>query len=63
MANKSYKQLYEELKEQTRPLTEEELEALRLVAHGCNTNSKLRGYMDYVDALATVYKLIERLEE
>lgn len=90
MAGKSYKAQYEEaksmldkyqnevvpkLREQTRPLTEEEVFALRAVAYGCNTNSKLqRGYnatfldmntnktVSFEDALVTVYKLIERLE-
>lgn len=48
MANKSYKQLYEEcqtelkkLRELTKGLTPEEVLALRAVAHGCNTNRNL----------------------
>ena len=89
MAGKSYKALYEEtkfmldkyqnevvpkLREQTRPLTEEEVFALRAVAYGCNTNPKLqRGYgatfldrdtnktVSFEDALVTVYELIERI--
>lgn len=88
MAGKSYKQLYEEtkgmlakyqdevvpkLREQTRPLTEEELFALKAVAYGCNINKKLFGgifleettnkTIRFDDALETVYALIERLEK
>lgn len=84
MAGKSYKQLYEEtkgmlakyqdeivpkLREQTSPLTEEEILALRAVAHGCNIDRDLQRYItatyqdkvSYTDALNTVFKLIERL--
>ena len=81
MAGKSYKQLYEEtkfmldkyqdeivpkLREQAQPLTEEELLALKVVAHGCNTNPKLTmtsSYegMRYSKALIKVYNLIKRL--
>lgn len=88
MATKSYKQLYEEtksmlakyqdevvpkLREQTQLLTEEELFALKAVAHGCNTNRKLVGAVhleigteksvSYSEAIKTVYALIERLEK
>ena len=63
MANKSYKQLYEELKAQQTPtISEEEMFALKAVAYGCNTNKALSGVAGYTDALITVYKLIERLE-
>lgn len=68
---KSYKQMYEELKEQTQPLSELEILALKAVAHGCNTNQKLFNavFMDsattekisFLNALTTVYALIERL--
>lgn len=86
MASKSYKQLYEEtrgmldkyqdeivpkLREQTQPLTEEEILALKAVAHGCNINKKLFGgsflegatqkTIRFDDALEVVYALIERL--
>lgn len=67
---KSYKQMYEELKAQTQPLTEEEILALKAVAHGCNINKKLFGgsflegatqkIIRFDDALETVYSLIER---
>lgn len=75
---KSYKQLYEELKaQQPQILTEEEIFALKAVAHGCNTNRLLRStlgdvkYLEgktqktvtYKDALITVYELIERLSK
>lgn len=75
---KSYKQLYEEtkamldkyqdevvpkLREQAQPLTEYEILALKAVAHGCNTNTKLQGQVRYVDALKTIYALIERASE
>ncbi len=74
---KSYKQLYEEtkgmlekyqdeivpkLREQAKPITKEEISALRAVAYGCNTNRALQGVAGYSEALITVYKLIERLE-
>lgn len=85
---KSYKALYEELKaqleaqpqsqsqEQSQPITEEEIFALKAVAHGCNTNQKLQtinGSAKFLDrktnktvsfeeALITVYELIERLK-
>lgn len=87
MAAKSYKQLYEELKaqleaqpqsqsqEQSQPITEEEIFALKAVAHGCNTNRNLSSVygskflerstnktVSFKDALITVYKLIERLK-
>ena len=55
---KSYKQLYEESK-----LTEEEINALKLVVDGCNTNPKLRGWVRYIEALKIVNALIERLEK
>lgn len=68
---KSYKQMYEELKEQTKPLSEEELLALKAVAYGCNINKKLFGgsfleratqkTIRFDDALEIVYSLIERL--
>ena len=84
MATKSYKQLYEELKaqleaqpqsqEQSQTITEEEIFALKAVAHGCNTNRNLQSVygstflerstnktVSFKDALITVYKLIERL--
>lgn len=93
MANKTYKQLYEEtkrmletyqdevvpklraqLEEQSKPITEEEIFALKAVAHGCNTNRNLNSIygstflerstnktMSFKDALITVYELIERL--
>ena len=85
MAAKSYKQLYEEskaevcalkaqLEEQSKPITEEEIFALKAVAHGCNTNRNLSSVygstflerstnktMRFEEALITVYKLIERL--
>lgn len=86
MAGKSYKQLYEEtrgmldkyqdeivpkLREQTQPLSELEILALKAVAHGCNTNQKLFSavFMDsattekisFLNALTIVYALIERL--
>ena len=82
MAAKSYKQLYEELKaqlevqpqSQSRPISEEEIFALKAVAHGCNTNRNLNSVygstflerstnktMSFKDALITVYRLIERL--
>lgn len=87
---KSYKALYEEtkaqlakyrdevvpkLREQAQPLTDDELAALKAVAHGCNINKKLFGgaYLDttkptskvirFDDALEIVYALIERLSE
>ena len=64
MANKSYKQLYEELKAE-RLISKEELLALTTVAHGCNVNTRLRGQthngVRYEDALVTTYKLIARL--
>ena len=88
MAGKSYKQLYEEtkfmldkyqnevvptLREQTQPITEEELFALKAVAYGCNINKKifngsfLEGATNktirFDDALETVYALIERKEK
>jgi hypothetical protein len=60
------------LREQTQPFTEEELFALKVVAHGCNTNRKLVGAVhletvtgksvSYSDAIKTVYALIERLK-
>lgn len=71
---KSYKQLYEELKERSNPITEDEIFALRAVAYGCNTNKKLHwaygaSFLDrdtgktisFEDALVKVYELIERL--
>lgn len=78
MAAKSYKQLYEELKAQLeaqpKTITEEEIFALKAVAHGCNTNRNLNSVygsiflerstnktMSFKDALITVYRLIERL--
>lgn len=80
MATKSYKQLYEELKAQleaqSKTLTEEEIFALKAVAHGCNTNRNLQSVygstflerstnktMSFENALITVYKLIERLSK
>lgn len=76
MAAKSYKQLYEELKEQSKPITEDELLALRAVAYGCNTNHKLQSAYGAVffdretnrtvrfdKALVDVYGLIERLSK
>lgn len=60
------------LRVQAQPLTEEEIFALRAVAYGCNTNKKLAcgHFLDmkanktvsYIEALKTVYELIERLE-
>ena len=75
MAAKSYKQLYEELKaQQSQTITEEEIFALKAVAHGCNTNRNLNSIygstflerstnktVSFKDALITVYELIERL--
>lgn len=68
---KSYKVLYEELKEQTQPLSELEILALKAVAHGCNINKKLFGgsflegatqkIIRFDDALEVVYGLIARL--
>jgi hypothetical protein len=43
-------------------VTEEELQALKIVATGCNTNTRLSGQREYVDSLVMVFKLIERLE-
>ncbi len=85
---KSYKQLYEEtkamldkyqdevvpnLREQAQPLTEDEIFALKAVAHGCNINKKLFGgaflegstnkVIRFDDALEIVYALIERVSE
>lgn len=66
--------LREQLEAQSKPLTEEEIFALRAVAYGCNTNRKLqpggiRIFLDtksgktvkFKDALIAVYNLIERL--
>lgn len=60
------------LRAQAQPLTEEEIIALKAVAYGCNINKKLaRGQflerktnkiVSYIEALKTVYELIERLE-
>lgn len=86
MAGKSYKQLYEELKlmldkyqdeivpklrEQTRPLTEKEIFALKAVAYGCNINKQLfngrfletstNKTVRFDEAIETIYALIERL--
>ena len=59
---KSYKQLYEEQK-----ITEDEVKALKVVAHGCNKNVFLRHRehegVRFEDALKTVYALIERVSE
>lgn len=58
-------------------VTDEELLALKAVAHGCNINRKLVGAtcmlnctdpeksqtISYSDAIVTVYELIERLEK
>ena len=59
--------------EQSKTLTEEEIFALKAVAHGCNTNRNLQSVygstflerstnktMSFEGALITVYKLIER---
>lgn len=62
--------------EQSQPITEEEIFALKAVAHGCNTNRNLNSVygstfleiktnktVSFKDALITVYKLIERLSK
>lgn len=63
-----------QLEAQSKPITEEEIFALKAVAHGCNTNRNLSSVygstflerstnktMSFKDALITVYRLIERL--
>ncbi len=61
MAGKTYKQLYEE--SIVKQVTSEELQALKTVAYGCNTNTALRGQNEYTDALLKVFALIERLSQ
>lgn len=76
MLDKYQDEVVPKLREQTKPITEEEIFALRAVAYGCNTNPKLqRGYnatfcdmatnktVSFEDALKTVYALIERVSE
>lgn len=55
-----------EAQSQSKPLTEEELLALRTVVHGCNTNPTLtmasrHNGIRYANAIVTVCDLIERL--
>lgn len=73
MLDKYQDEIVPKLREQAQPLNEEDVFALRAVAYGCNTNPKLQRatFLDrntnktvsFEDALVTVYKLIERLEE
>lgn len=63
--------------EQSQPITEEEIFALKAVAYGCNTNRRLQSVngsatflerethktVSFEDALVTVYRLIERLSK